>query len=200
MEVVPSRSYRLDVRPYKIELEDVRKNSCLPQATPPDILHDIPSMLESGARFEHVLKMIAEWSPDETIEIAGTGIVTKRLVCFEGKGFCRYYMGLRGFEKPCEWIYFSIHSLELLRKFTPRRINRSQVTKYMRKHNLVRPKYMRKVSWRLMVKTMSREVARFIQSRFGELRVSEARYEDLLSEADEEYPKYIEYLSDIIPT
>jgi len=36
-----------------------------------------------------------------------------------------------------------------------------------------------------MVKTMPREVARFIQNRFGELRVGETRYEDLLSEADE---------------
>jgi len=45
-----------------------------------------------------------------------------------------------------------------------------------------------------MIKVMSREVARFIQSRFGELRVSEARYEDLLSELDENYPKYLNYL------
>jgi predicted Zn-dependent protease with MMP-like domain len=35
---------------------------------------------------------------------------------------------------------------------------------------------------------MPREVARFIQSRFGELRVSEARYEDLLTEAYTHYP------------
>ncbi|MEM4007223.1 MAG: hypothetical protein QXT92_06135 [Nitrososphaerota archaeon] len=39
---------------------------------------------------------------------------------------------------------------------------------------------------------MPRELARFIQSRFGELRVSEARHEDLLSEADEYYLKYLE--------
>jgi len=45
-----------------------------------------------------------------------------------------------------------------------------------------------------MVKAMSREVARFIQSRFRELKVSKARYEDLLSEADE---KYLEYLGTI---
>jgi len=56
------------------------------------------------------------------------------------------------------------------------------------------PKYVRKISWRLMVKAMSREVARFIQSRFRELKVSKARYEDLLSEADE---KYLEYLGTI---
>jgi len=33
-----------------------------------------------------------------------------------------------------------------------------------------------------------------IQSRSGELKVSEARYEDLLSEADEFYPKYLNHL------
>jgi intergrase/recombinase len=41
---------------------------------------------------------------------------------------------------------------------------------------------------------IKREVARFIRSRFGELRVSESRYEDLLSEADECYPRYLEHL------
>ena len=41
---------------------------------------------------------------------------------------------------------------------------------------------------------MPREVARFIQSRFGELKVSKARYEDLLGEADQYYPKYLRLL------
>jgi intergrase/recombinase len=49
-----------------------------------------------------------------------------------------------------------------------------------------------------MVRAMPREVARFIQSRFGELKISEARYEDLLSEADEHYPKYLEYVRSIL--
>jgi intergrase/recombinase len=48
-----------------------------------------------------------------------------------------------------------------------------------------------------MIKVMPREVARFIQSRFGELKVSEARYEDLLSEADEYYSKYLNYLNNL---
>jgi len=42
--------------------------------------------------------------------------------------------------------------------------------------------------------TVPREVARFIQSRFGELSISEARYEDLLAEADQYYPSYLELL------
>jgi intergrase/recombinase len=43
-----------------------------------------------------------------------------------------------------------------------------------------------------------REVVRFIQSRFGELRISEARYEDLLNEADNHYPKYLEKLCELV--
>jgi intergrase/recombinase len=54
---------------------------------------------------------------------------------------------------------------------------------------------MRKIAWRLMIKVVPREIARFVQSRFGELKVSEARYEDLLSEPDEYYPKYLNCLS-----
>jgi intergrase/recombinase len=61
-------------------------------------------------------------------------------------------------------------------------------------HELLASKYMRKVSWRLMIKAIPREVARFIQGRFGEPKISEARYEDLLSEADECYPRYLGYL------
>jgi intergrase/recombinase len=59
---------------------------------------------------------------------------------------------------------------------------------------------MRKAAWRLMIRVMPREVARFIQSRFGELKISEARYEDLLSEADENYPRYLDLLSSSIYT
>ncbi|MCC6057505.1 MAG: hypothetical protein LM568_01115 [Desulfurococcaceae archaeon] len=45
---------------------------------------------------------------------------------------------------------------------------------------------------------MPREVARFIQNRFGELKISEARYEDLLSETDKYYPKYLEKLCELV--
>jgi intergrase/recombinase len=57
---------------------------------------------------------------------------------------------------------------------------------------------MRKVSWKLVMKVMPREVVRFIQSRFRELKISKARYEDLLSEADEHYPKYLNYLNNTL--
>jgi len=96
--------------------------------------------------------------------------------------------------KPCEWAYFSTETLEMLKRCAGRRVGRYAIRKYCRRNGLLASKYMRKVAWRLMIQVMPREVARFIQSRFGELKVSEARYEDLLSEADEHYPRYLEQL------
>jgi len=46
-----------------------------------------------------------------------------------------------------------------------------------------------------VVKAMPREIARFIRSGFSELEISEARHEDLLSEAGDHYPKYLNYSS-----
>jgi len=198
MEVVPSRGYKLDVRPYPINLDDVKKTFEFLKNNHQVYYTIYRAMLESGARFEHVLKMVENWSPNEVIEIPGIGIETKRLVCFEDKGFCRYYMGLRGSEKPCEWIYMGFETTRLIQEIGGRRISRHIVRIYAKRHSLLAPKYMRKISWRLMVKAMNREVARFIQSRFGELRISEARYEDLLTEADEIYPKYVEILRNML--
>jgi len=95
MEAVPSRSYELDVRPYPINLNDVRKT--LEFLKNNHQVHYIVYrvMLESGARVEHVLAMIEGWSPNEVIVIPNIDVETKRLVCFEDKGFCRYYIGLR---------------------------------------------------------------------------------------------------------
>jgi len=194
MEVVPARSYKLDVRPYQISLEDVRKTLEFLKGKHKTYYIVYSIMLESGARFEHVLKMIESWSPEEVVEIPEVNIETKRLVCFEDRGFCRYYMGLRGPEKPCEWVYMSTETAKMAAEIAGKKIDRTNVWRYAKRHSLVVPKYMRKVAWRLMIKAMSREAARFIQSRFGELKISEARYEDLLTEADEMYPNYLELI------
>jgi len=81
--------------------------------------------------------------------------------------------------------------VELLKKLTPRDMNERVVTKYAKRLNLTLLKMLRKVSWRIMIQRMPREVARFAHSRFGELRISEEKYENLLNEADEHYPKYL---------
>jgi len=132
------------------------------------------------------------------VEINGLEIDTPRLVCFYDKGFCRYYVGIRETAKPCEWAYFSTNTLRLLGEYAGSTVNRRPLEIYVKRRNLLLPKYMRKAAWRLMIRVMPREVARFIQSRFGELKVSEARYEDLLSEADTHYPRYLEELNKLL--
>jgi len=198
MEVVPSRSYKLDVRPYQIDLEDVRKTLQYLQQHHEKYYLLYRLMLEGGLRLSHAIHIIKTFSPDEVVEIREVGLETRRLVCFQDKGFCRYYVGVRESQKPCEWAYFSLETLELLKKYAKREVRRQVVRKYAKEHGLVRPKMLRKVAWRLMVKTMPREVARFVQSRFGELKISEARYEDLLTEADSYYPKYLDMLNQLV--
>ncbi len=78
-----------------------------------------------------------------------------------------------------------------MKRFASSNTDRRTATRYTVRHSLLASKHVRKVSWRLMIKIMPRKVARLVQSRFGELKISEARYEDLLSEVDEHHPKYL---------
>ena len=155
-------------------------------------------MLEGGLRLSHAAYVIRNFNPREVVEVPGIDLGTERLVCFEGRGFCRYYVGVRESAKPCEWAYLSTTTLELLKEYAGSKVGRRPLERFVSRRGLLLPKYMRKVAWRLMVRVMPREVARFIQSRFGELKVSEARYEDLLSEADTYYPKYLEVLRPLL--
>jgi len=195
MEIVPSRSYKIDVRSYPINIEDLVKTLSVLRDNHELYYLVYRLMLEGGLRLSHAIHIIESFNPDEVIEINGLDIEMSRLVCFKDKGFCRYYVGLRESVKPCEWAYFSLDTLRLLEEYAGNSVSRRALTKYVKRRNLLLPKYVRKISWRLMIKVMSREVARFIQSRFGELKISEARYEDLLGEADEGYLKYMDYVN-----
>jgi intergrase/recombinase len=197
MEVIPSRGYRMDIRTYVIEMEDLVKTLHYLRENHELYYLAYRLMIEGGLRLTHAIALIESFRPGEVVEVNGLNIDTPRLVCFEERGFCRYYLGIKEGFKPCEWIFLSMETFDLLKKYAGRRITRTVVCKYAKKHGLLAPKYMRKAAWRLMIRSMPREVARFIQSRFGELKVSEARYEDLLAEADEYYPKYLDRLSEL---
>jgi len=74
-------------------------------------------MLYSGARLQHVLKLVREWNPDQVVYIPMIDRDSKRLVCFEDKGFCRYYLGLRSGSKPCEWIYMPEELVPMVERY-----------------------------------------------------------------------------------
>jgi intergrase/recombinase len=198
MDFVPSRSYKMDVRPYPINMDDLVKTMAYLRDNHELYYLVYRLMLEGGLRLSHALALVESFRPSEVIEINGLGIDTPRLVRFEDRGFCRYYVGLREVAKPCEWAYFSLEALKILERHASKRIDMRALQRYAKRHDLLAPKYMRKAAWRLMIRAMPREVARFVQSRFGELKVSEARYEDLLAEADEYYPKFLWQLNELI--
>ncbi|MFP3209390.1 MAG: integrase, partial [Nitrososphaeria archaeon] len=192
MEAVPARSYHLDVRPYRVDEGEVRRTLEFLRENHRRYYLIYRLMLEGGLRLEHALRIAREFAPDEEVEVPGLDLPVRRLA--EREGFARYYCGFRGSTKPCEWAYMSAETLRMLRELAPFRTTSDVVSRYARRHGLVLPKTMRKLSWRIMVSAVPREVARFLQSRLGELSVSEARYEDLLSEADAAYPRYLEAL------
>ena len=74
MEAVPSRSYKLDVRPYQISLEDVVRTLQYLREN-----HDLyyliyRLMVEGGLRLSHALQVVREFNPGEVVEILGVGL------------------------------------------------------------------------------------------------------------------------------
>ena len=88
------------------------------------------------------VKLVESFSPDEEVFIEMLGDYTRRLTCYDS--FCRYYLGIKG-GKPCEWIYLPKTLLKLLNKYGGTEIPRTKVLDYARYHDLLRPKYLRKI-------------------------------------------------------
>ena len=79
MEVVPSRSYRLDVRPYQISLDDVAKTLQFLRQRHELYYLLYRLMLEGGLRLSHAIQVVKEFRPSEVVEIPAIGLETKRL-------------------------------------------------------------------------------------------------------------------------
>jgi len=192
MEVVPSRTYRREVKIFKIDLELFKKTMNFLREK-----HELYHlyyliMYYSGVRLEHVVKLVEIYSPDEIVYVEMMDDYSARLVCFST--FCRYYLGYKG-GKPCEWVYFPKELLTLLEKHKGTKRDRVAVSKYALRKQLLRPKYLRKLHWRIGKKAIrDKDTLRFIQSRFGELKISEEKYGDLLADADSEYPELADML------
>jgi len=144
MEVVPSRSYRLDVRSYPISLEDLAKTMNTLRESHELYYLVYRLMLEGGLRLSHAIYIVENYKPMEIVEINGLGVDTPRLVCLHDKGFCRYYVGVRETAKPCEWAYFSTNTLRLLEEHAGTTVGRVPLQKYVKRRGLLLPKIREK--------------------------------------------------------
>jgi len=96
MEVVPSRSYKLDVRPYPINLDDVKRTLAYLRESH-ELYHLVYRlMLEGGLRLSHAIYIVKNYKPIEIVEVNGLGVDTPRLVCFHDKGFLQVLRGCKG--------------------------------------------------------------------------------------------------------
>jgi intergrase/recombinase len=151
-------------------------------------------LIESGARLEHVLEMINTWNPEERVFVKPLNRIEKRLFCSES--FCRYYLGKLEGRKQQGWVYFSKETCELVNKIAGTYMAIRPISKYARKHGLLIPSDMRKISYQWMNEVLNENITRFIQGRYGELKkqASIAHYSNLLKETDSVYPKYLSLL------
>ena len=193
MEAVPARRWEKKVKAREINVQHVVESlRYLAEKHELYYLYYI-LMYYSGARLKHVMQMVAEYSPREVVKIEMTDSYTERLVCFEDRGFCRYYLGIHT-GKHCEWIYFPAELLPLIEKYKGVKRWDDNVSKYAREHGLVRAKVFRELNWQILKKVVPIDVARFVQTRFGELEISATSYDNLLRDSDIHYPKAVEVL------
>jgi len=86
MEVVPSRSYRLDVRPYPISLEEVKKTIDYLRENHELYYLVYRLMLEGGLRLSNALHLIENYNPDELVEIPEVGVRDRGACLLRGQG------------------------------------------------------------------------------------------------------------------
>ena len=67
MEVVPSRSYKLDVRPYPISLDDVKNTPAYLRESHGLYYLIYRLMLEGGLKLSHALLLVKSFSPEELV-------------------------------------------------------------------------------------------------------------------------------------
>jgi len=65
MEIVPVRSYHLDVRPYRVDEGEVRRTLEFLRENHQKYYLLYRLMLESGLRVEHALRLTHEFASDE---------------------------------------------------------------------------------------------------------------------------------------
>jgi len=150
-------------------------------------------ILSSAIRFEHALRVLKNWRPDEIIYVNYLNRNIRRLECFQTH--CRYYIGREKERKPVGFMFFPRQLLELIEKYKDRLPSKRRIEKVVKKYGCLPLSHIRTYALRLILHALGdNDISKFILSKFGELTVSARHYRDLLEEADKMYPTYIQYL------
>ncbi len=200
MLTIPGRRYGRKLVQKPILKEDVIKSlERLRETGRYDIYTLYLLILFSGVRFEHTIRILKEWKPDEIVYVKYLNRNIKRLECFSTH--CRYYVGWEKARKPLGFMFFPKWLLELIEEYKDRLPGRRRIEKVVKKNNCLPSSYIRTYAMREIISVLGdNDVTRFILSKFGELSVLARHYRDLLKDADKLYPTYVKYLEKELST
>ena len=195
--VVPGRKYGRKVNQKVIEKEDIIRTLGILREERKDIYTLYLFILFSATRFEHALKIMAEWNPNEKLYVTFLNRTIRRLECFQVH--CRYYAGILNSKKRTIFAYFPKPLLPMIEKWRRELPGKRRVERAVKKRGGVMPSIVRTFAMREM-KTVIRDedTYKFIISKISELTVSARHYLDLLGEADKLYPNYIQHITEVM--
>jgi len=190
---VPGRKYGRKLVQKPIHREDVLRTLQALKEKRQDIYTLYLLMLYSGVRFEHALSTLKAWNPNETLYVPYLARNVTRLECLDTH--CRYYLGRETDRKPAGFMFFPKYLLPVIEEYRDKLPGKRRIQKVVKRLGGLAPKYIRIYALREMKKIFGdNDTYRFIISKFGELSVSARHYMDLLEEADQVYPKYVEHV------
>jgi len=133
--------------------------------------------LESGLRLIEVVNLVNQFDPSRVARL---------------NGFCRAPIASFRGSKSAYYAYFTEETLKQI--LESRNLTYDSADVYFRKRKILRPKYLRKFAFHKMVELgVPESVADFIQGRTPRT-VGARHYMNLVKQADQHYPKYVEYI------
>jgi len=177
------RRSKVDVR--EVKEEEVRRAvKTIRGAERHDIELAYLIMLFSGCRLSEAIELINSFDSSRLHKV--------------NNDYSRYGLMKTDKSKRALWLYLPNSLIDLLkeRKY---KISRRAVTEFARRNKILAPKYIRKFFYQKAYEVLhDRELVDFYQGRVSRLSIGSRHYDSLLSRADKEYAKIMNYLRGII--
>jgi hypothetical protein len=113
--------------------------------------------------YPHIRLQVGELEVDLGSDLPEQAIVVFHALVFTEETVTREQLVVIISRDKAPMQQLTLETLELLKEYAGSKAGRRPLEKFVSRRNLLLPKYMRKVAWRLMIRVMPREVARFFE-------------------------------------
>ena len=140
-------------------------------------------ILDPAIRPFHAVEILGSWSEEKLEKI-----------CDE---FSEYHADIERTQKHTWIAMVTRQTLKLINETVSEPVSQWGYLILQRKHKLLRPKFLQKFAYNMMRRhRIDRDVAEFLSGRKPE-GVGPRHYAELITLAEEQYPKYLEYLTQL---